>query len=269
MGQEGLAERLRSAIDHWEGGGIRPFQKALASMTPRPRGSSLAMIHRYLDRDPEKVVEPPRAFLEAAAELLGVRAEWLWSGTGERTSAAETVRKASELEAAAADVQPHAVLDALGKAFPDFSELPSWCRAVVLETVRRAARRTFEAYYLTPRKRSEDVQEVIELIQQEQIVQLAAVLKIDPDLAAELWRGVYADTEEPVALEVSAIIAAADVGEYLAAAVESARRIAPSADDPAAVADFVSDAARALLRLIPSESNRASTQQEQNDAEEA
>lgn len=72
----GIGERLRSAIEAWRDGSIRDFQREMARSGAR--GSSYATIHSYLaDR-----TRPSEEFLRAAAELLGVRFEWLRDGAG-------------------------------------------------------------------------------------------------------------------------------------------------------------------------------------------
>lgn len=75
-----VPDRLRKAIEGWRTGSIREFQREIDPIckTRRVRGSSYSMVHSYLRGDPV----PPVAFLEIAAEVLGVRAAWLLSGEG-------------------------------------------------------------------------------------------------------------------------------------------------------------------------------------------
>ena len=79
-----FAERLGSFIgdepDHRMS--IRSFSDAMLKRTPRPRGSTRAMIHRYLKKDGP---EPPPEFIRAAADILVTNPEWLAFGKGHRT----------------------------------------------------------------------------------------------------------------------------------------------------------------------------------------
>jgi transcriptional regulator with XRE-family HTH domain len=75
---ETIGERLRRAIEDW--GSIRKFQQAMeASAAP---GTSGPAINRYLKDE----TEPAISFLNAAAEVLGVRPEWLMTGYGSPTT---------------------------------------------------------------------------------------------------------------------------------------------------------------------------------------
>lgn len=75
---ERFAHRLREAIHAWRENGIRQFAKEMAGV----RGGSYAAIRSYLAGK----ADPPAAFIEAAADRLGVKLEWLWTGRGPRHS---------------------------------------------------------------------------------------------------------------------------------------------------------------------------------------
>jgi len=82
--------RLGDAIAAWRSGSVREFQREIEPMLKErgERGGSYTMIHRYLKKgDPQ----PPTGFLLVAAELLGVRTEWLLAGKGQMTEAEEQV----------------------------------------------------------------------------------------------------------------------------------------------------------------------------------
>ena len=77
-----IAERLKYAIQKGTGpgaGSIRKFHKLISEQDVP--GNSYPVIHRYL----RGAAKPPLAFLEAAADLLGVRPAWLILGDGKPT----------------------------------------------------------------------------------------------------------------------------------------------------------------------------------------
>ncbi len=82
---DSLSKRLKKALEDWKRGGagrsISSFHRILAER--QVPGSSYAMVHRYLRGQ----WKPSLGFLEAAAEVLGVRKEWLTYGEGPRTAA--------------------------------------------------------------------------------------------------------------------------------------------------------------------------------------
>ncbi len=82
---ESLSERLNRALEDWKRGeagrSISSFHRILAER--QVQGSSYAMIHRYLRGQ----WKPSLRFLEAAAEVLGVRQQWLTYGEGPRNAA--------------------------------------------------------------------------------------------------------------------------------------------------------------------------------------
>ena len=77
-----IAERLKYAIEKGTGpgaGSIRKFHKLISEQDVP--GNSYPVIHRYL----RGTAKPPVAFLEAAADLLGVRPAWLILEDGKPT----------------------------------------------------------------------------------------------------------------------------------------------------------------------------------------
>lgn len=105
-----VGQRLRDAIGE---GNIRQFDRDLDKLVgargEEIRGRSYAMIHRYLAGD----ALPSLEFLSAAAELRGVRLEWLVTGTGARTEAEETATQATGL------VTTDPLRDLIQKAAPE------------------------------------------------------------------------------------------------------------------------------------------------------
>jgi hypothetical protein len=91
--QDTFADRLRWAYDRQrpEGRqrGLRLFQRKLSAKRYKDvPGTSLSAIQSYL-----RGVEPTRPFIEAAAEVLKVRAAWLAFGEGAPTQAEEAARR--------------------------------------------------------------------------------------------------------------------------------------------------------------------------------
>jgi len=74
--------RLRRAIEH-SALSIRGFQETIDKRDVR--GTSYAMIHRYLKDE----TEPPLGFIREASDILGVRVAWLATGQGEMSPEAE------------------------------------------------------------------------------------------------------------------------------------------------------------------------------------
>lgn len=89
--QDTFINRLRWAMDQQrpEGRrrGLRLFQRKMERFENVP-GTSLSAIQSYL-----RGVEPTRPFIEAAAEVLKVRAAWLAFGEGAPTQAEEAARR--------------------------------------------------------------------------------------------------------------------------------------------------------------------------------
>ena len=91
-----LADRLRSLIGDDHGRhqmSIRAFWDTMKTRRPRPRGSSRAMIHRYLRGEGPP---PPEDFVRAASAVLGVRPSWLAFGDGEATWERQATKTASD-----------------------------------------------------------------------------------------------------------------------------------------------------------------------------
>lgn len=106
---------------------IRAFAAAMKAREPRPKGSTRAMIHRYLAGAPE----PPADFITAAADVLNLNPEWLAFGRGPASAGHARVDEWKRKEA----VEEHArFLGALGapKDFHPRHWLPS-----LLEVQRR------------------------------------------------------------------------------------------------------------------------------------
>lgn len=81
------ADRLKDAIVRSPLKSIRKFHEAIAEK-PVP-GNSYPVIYRYL----KGTAVPPVEFLEAAAEILGVKPAWLAFGTGPRDDEEERVQR--------------------------------------------------------------------------------------------------------------------------------------------------------------------------------
>lgn len=89
-----VAERLQQALHQWNPGtgrepSIRQFQQEL-EMRSGVRGTTYASVHSYFSG---RAPSPPLSFLEAAADILGVRAAWLAFDDGEMTEELETRRR--------------------------------------------------------------------------------------------------------------------------------------------------------------------------------
>ena len=76
-----LAQRIEKAIAEKFGGSIRAFQQALQERGVR--GSTYASVHSYVRGD----ATPGLEFVETAADVLGVRPEWLAFERGRPTQA--------------------------------------------------------------------------------------------------------------------------------------------------------------------------------------
>lgn len=105
-----IADRLRAVIGDEPRCvmSIRQFAEYMTARTPRPPGSTRAMIHRYLANN-AKPPTPPAAFLVAAAEVLSVNTEWLAFGIGHPTSLHEVEEQAAR--AAIAEAPEHIMQD--------------------------------------------------------------------------------------------------------------------------------------------------------------
>ena len=76
-----LADRLRREIKKYGSGSIRGFQRDVSKKLNRKDGSSYRYVFEYLN----KGRVPSRGFLHGAAEVLGVRMDYLRTGEGPRT----------------------------------------------------------------------------------------------------------------------------------------------------------------------------------------
>ena len=142
-----IKDRLKIAIkEKWrtQAPSVRKFYREMQRFRDRRgkklRGTSYPTIHKYLGGKTRPSVE----FLRKAAELTGVREEWLMSGSGEPTEE-ETAAQAEAAELAgqvAAGVPLHqeirsAAQRALTAEFPEFDYLPPLAQGVVWRTFQR------------------------------------------------------------------------------------------------------------------------------------
>ena len=123
---DGIGDRLRQVIPD---GGIRAFHREMEER--EVRGSSYAMIHRYLAGDDI----PPLELLEAAADHLGVPAAWLICGEGSPT----------ELREGARDLLEHLSLDAAYELAPLAHD-----KRAVIDAFHAAILRLYEALETEP-----------------------------------------------------------------------------------------------------------------------
>jgi len=86
---ETVGDRLVAAIAQRGDGTVREFQVELKRRFPKLSGTSYDTIRRYIRNKPE----PSAVWIRAAAELLGVRAEWIATGRGGQTEAEERRRQ--------------------------------------------------------------------------------------------------------------------------------------------------------------------------------
>ncbi len=87
----GIADRLGLAMDRG-GWSIRSLQRELTKL--EVPASSYSSVRAYVNG----LTVPRRDWIEAAANVLGVRAEWLRTGSGQITETEETLRERAELE---------------------------------------------------------------------------------------------------------------------------------------------------------------------------
>lgn len=125
---ETVEKRLHAAIEQRRRrgeGGLRKLSRELSER--KVRGSSIPSIYRYLKGEGI----PPVEFLEAAAETLCVRYEWLRHGEGERERSAADIYQQVEDESAGecAENMQHALMN----EFIGFVQLSRFARLAVLE----------------------------------------------------------------------------------------------------------------------------------------
>lgn len=131
-----ISSRLQAAIDKWpEQRGVRTLAELLKGRSPRPRGSTPAMIHRYL----RGAVTPPLEFIQAAADVLGVDASWLAGGSAVASVATPWATTVRDGELNAAELRRLAV-DGLTTRLPRFHLLPIRTQRAALEAVEAWAR---------------------------------------------------------------------------------------------------------------------------------
>lgn len=88
---DSVGERLRLAIEQ-QIGSVRKFRRELHDHAPDLRGTARQTLYRYFKGESE----PGPGIIKAAADLLGVREDWLARGDGEMTPEAERLRRAQE-----------------------------------------------------------------------------------------------------------------------------------------------------------------------------
>ena len=135
-----VGERLKAAIERRreEGrGGLRQFSRTLAERGVR--GSSLPSIYTYLKDEAVPSVD----FMEAAADVLRVRLDWLRHGEGEQTESEDELveRFTKDLGAATLVIGEQW----LRGAYPEFDRLTSMTRLMLLHAWRAHAARLLEA----------------------------------------------------------------------------------------------------------------------------
>lgn len=106
-------------------GSERKFQRALKKAAPELRGTARNTIRGYLSGE----AEPDPGWVRCAAEVLGVREEWLASGSGARTPEDEEIRR-SRPEALGS------VARRLASGVPFWDLLNELARAAVIECWR-------------------------------------------------------------------------------------------------------------------------------------
>ena len=135
-----VGERLKAAIERRreEGrGGLRQFSRTLAER--RVRGSSLPSLYTYLKDEAVPSVD----FMEAAADVLRVRLDWLRHGEGEQTESEDELveRFTKNLDSATLVIAEQW----LRSAYPEFDRLTSMTRLMLLHAWRPYAARLLEA----------------------------------------------------------------------------------------------------------------------------
>lgn len=112
---EGLPGRLEDEL-RAKGFTLRGFHKAVEAAAGGVRGTSYGTVYSYVKEPVSKEVFRPH-ILEAMAEVLGVRYEYLLEGTGARTEREELLRQ----ETLEAEEDPH--LGATLRAFRAFKKV--------------------------------------------------------------------------------------------------------------------------------------------------
>ncbi len=129
----GVDDRLRSALE-LRGRSIRGFQHEMHERGVP--GSAYASVYAYVHGR----TTPPLDFLEAAADVLGVRRAWLLAGEGAPTEAQGERDKAM---AAVAHALPRILYRPLARACPAFERADDTARLFVAAVWQRLLPATF------------------------------------------------------------------------------------------------------------------------------
>jgi transcriptional regulator with XRE-family HTH domain len=135
---ETFGDRLTRAVD-LRYGSVRKFEREIKKQAPGLRGTSRQTLYRYINGESD----PPDGFIATAAELLGVRREWLALGHGGRTEEEEQVRRAR-----AVAVKPETFIEArIAAVFDEFSRLSIGNQSLVYEALTRFLARVPADWY--------------------------------------------------------------------------------------------------------------------------
>lgn len=112
---ETIGERLGRAIE-LQIGSVRMFQTRLQKKKPGLKGTSRTTIYAYLNSEKD----PGLGFIQAAADVLGVREEWLANNDGPMTVEEEIRQAAVTLEGEPGDlfIGPDWMMDDIEMEFP-------------------------------------------------------------------------------------------------------------------------------------------------------
>lgn len=106
---------------------IRAFHDALQARRPVPKGASYASVHKYLKGQGE----PPLQLVQAAADLLRLREEWLLSGEGAPTEVDASAKHVGGEKGFVTDR-----VDArMREIFPLYDSLPAYVRSMAWHTI--------------------------------------------------------------------------------------------------------------------------------------
>jgi len=165
MAGSGVGKRLARYIGDGPGKvkSIRAFAAEMRERDPRPKGSTRAMVHRYLSG-----ATPPSDFIEAAADVLGLRREWLAFGQGGPT-VAEGIAEAASSEQPDGEPGTAAYSEVFRAAFPDCDSAARACfwrlwAAVYLRETRPPAEDSAEARLECARRVVSAIQAPLEVL---------------------------------------------------------------------------------------------------------
>lgn len=119
-----IGSRIREAVV-LRGMSLRALGRTLSKRSVR--GSSYAMIHRYMSGK----TAPALPFLQAVAELMDVRLEWLAAGSGGMTAADERAER--EREAALKGLDRQYGEEGIRETFPAYDKLNFITRSALLQ----------------------------------------------------------------------------------------------------------------------------------------